>query len=332
MSFERQDLVAAFRQVGSRLVETKLAPRSLLVESLDSNNKIFAAVDSDGARSLVVAAQKSSKSIPSLKLSSLSVEYGISYQLHKSDTVEQLRVSVLRCLTPDPAIGDLFATFCIALLDALPDEPSDSDLEREVDKWVALFWRLQGPARTTVIGLIGEVTVLDNVEQLADWVRAWHTSATDNLDFAFSAPSLSVEVKATSGQQRVHELSLHQAMPPITEVHYFASVIVELRETGVRLSDVVEELAEKLRGTFESKLFWQAIAEVCGSSLGEFLDARYLRDVARETLRFYEGETIPKPIVQLPLPAGVSGLRFRSDFSSLEPIESADILGFKSAL
>lgn len=310
----------------------KLAPRSLVVESLDHANRLFAAVDSDGAWALVVVAQKSSKPIPALKLSSLSVDYGVSYQLHKSDAVDQLRVSALRCLTVDPAIRNLFATFCVALLGALPGDPSDADLEREVDKWVALFWRLQAPARTTVIGLIGEVTILDNVEHLGDWVRAWHTSATDNLDFAFSTPSLSVEVKATSGQQRVHELSLHQAIPPITHLHYFASVIVELREAGVRLGDVVDKLTEELTGTFESQLFWQALVEVCGSSLGEFLDARYMRDVARETLRFYEGEAVPKPIVQLPLPAGVSGLRFRSDFSSLEPIDSTEILSFKPAL
>lgn len=326
----RQELIAAFRRAEERLETTILSPRSLIVESLGLSDDTFAAVDSSGSWALVVVAQKSTKRIPGLSLTLLSAAYGVTYQLHKYDAVEPIRVSVLRCGTTDPSVQALFATLCAALLEALPPAPTDGDLEREVSKWVELFWRLQSPARATVIGLIGEVTLLESVVELGEWIRAWHANPLDNLDFAFSTPPLSVEVKATSSQQRVHELTINQAAPPTPGDHYFASVIVELRETGVRLGDVLTELADQLAGTPESLLLWTVVAETCGSSLEQFAETRYMRDGARKSLQLYRSDSVPQPLVRLPLPPGVSGLQFRSDFSSAEPIPPAKVLAARS--
>jgi hypothetical protein len=205
-------------------------------------------------------------------------------------------------------------------------EPSDADVEAEVSKWVSLFWRLQMPARTSVIGLIGELTLLDRVDDLRAWVRAWHIDPADTLDFAFSQPQLSVEVKATTSQQRAHVLSLHQAAPLVMNNHFFASVIVELRDTGVRVGDVVGELGDRLANQPEADLLWRSVGAVCGASLDEFFDARYMRDAARSSLQFYAADTVPQPSVEYPLPAGVSEIRFRSDFSSVIPAEDRGIL------
>lgn len=321
-------MLAAFRRAERRLPDTALAQRSLIVEPLAAFETMFAAVDSDGFWALVIGARKSGRPVPSLMLSLLTAEYGTRYALHRNANVETLRVCVVRCSSLDPAVRSLFATFCSALLNEMPADPSDSELEHQVGQWVALFWRLQAPARTTVTGLIGELTLFDSVKHVTDWVRAWHSDASDNLDFAFSTPPLSVEVKATLTQQRVHELSIYQALPPVAEQHYFASVIVELRQAGVRVGDVVDEIVEKLAGTPEVEFFWRSLANVCGSSLGEFFDVRYMRDTARASLQFYRAGAVPQPIVQSPIPAGVSGIRFRSDFSSVPPTDPASIIGF----
>lgn len=331
MAVDRQRMVAAFRRAELRMPETTLAPRSLIVEPLAASETMFAAVDSDGFWALVIRARKSGRPVPSLMLSMLAAEYGTRYALHRDADVETLRVCVVRCLSLEPAVRSLFATFCGALINQMSTDPNDSEIEHQVGQWVALFWRLQTPARTTVTGLIGELTLIDSVKHVGDWVRAWHIDASDNLDFAFSTPPLSVEVKATLTQQRVHELSLHQAMPTVPHQHYFASVIVELRQAGVRIGDVVDEIVGKLGGTLEVEFFWRSLASVCGSSLGEFFDVRYMREVARTSLQFYSSGVIPRPVVQSPIPPGVSGIRFRSDFSSVAPTDPAQIIGFAEA-
>lgn len=313
----------AFQRATDRLAETLIENRALVVEPLDVAGRVFAAVDRSGAWALVVRVRKSGSPIPALKLSSLSVDYGASYRLHGTTTVEGLRVAVIRCASDDAAVRVLFATFCVALLDDLRVDPSDLDLEREVGKWLSLFWRLREPARTSVVGLIGELSLLDRVDDLAAWVRAWHRASTDNLDFEFETPKLSVEVKATTSQQRIHEVSVHQLTPVEKHRHYFASVIVELRESGVRLGDLVDELAGKLAATPELPMFWRALIDVCGESLGQYLDERFMRETASTSLTFYHADAVPRPVMELPLPAGVLGVRFRSDFASSDPVPPA---------
>lgn len=328
MGLTRSGVVAAFEKVEARSFDVELPPRSLVVDPLSRSTKSFAALDSDGCWALVVASRKPANRIPALRLNALTADYGTNYELHQDTAVEQLRVCVIRCTSDDPTVRLLFATFCVALIDQIPAEPSDSDIETQVSKWVAMFRRLQAPARSTVIGLIGELTMLDCVDRVSDWTRAWHSASIDNLDFAFASPPLSVEVKATSSQQRVHEVSIHQTTPLVTQHHHFASVIVELRESGDRLGSVVDEIVERLGDTAAIEKFWSSLANVCGASLGDYLEVRFMRDVARKSLRIYRAESIPRPIMELPLPAGVSGVHFRSDFSSVEPIDPTPILEF----
>lgn len=324
-------LLSAFRRLELRAAEAEVPSRALLVESLDHTRAFFAAVDSLGTWSLVVRARGLPRPIPALRLSVLSADYGVTYELQEGVVAESVHVCVIRCVAIDTEVRTVFANVCTALLDRFTAEPDVAEVEAEVSRWVSLFWRLQMPPRATSIGLIGELTLLDSTDRLADWVRAWHLDPADNLDFAFAKPVTSVEVKATAGQQRVHDISIHQAQPLIEKGHVFASVIVELRETGDRVGDVVAELGDRLVGRPEAELFWRALASVCGSSMNEFLDVRYMRESARQSLQFYSPDTIPQPVIQRPLPAGVSGVRFRSDFSSVAPVDRALVLAAPAA-
>lgn len=324
---ELGSLLSAFDRLELRAAETEVPSRALLVESLDRGRVFFAAVDSLGAWSLVLRALGVPRPIPALRLSVLSADYGVTYELQEGSVTESVHVCVIRCVAVDPEVRNVFANVCATLLDRFTATPSVAEVEAEVSRWVSLFWRLQMPPRATSIGLIGELTLLDSAECLAEWVRAWHLDPTDNLDFALSEPGTSVEVKATASQQRVHEISVHQVQPLINRAHLFASVIVDLRETGDRVGDVVAELGARLAGQPEAEAFWRALSLVCGSSMNEFLSVRYMRESARQSLQFYAPSAIPQPVIERPFPAGVSGVRFRSDFSSVAPVDGESILG-----
>lgn len=326
MVLDRQQLVAAFGGAEARLASTQLVERSLVVGPVAAS--AYVGVDANGYWALVIRTRRSQRPVPTLRLSSIFVEYGAEYKLHADGAVEALRVCVIKCTSLESAVQLLFARYCLAMIQELPLDPTDSDIESEVSKWVSLFWKLQSPPRTTVIGLIGELVLLDAVDDVSAWVRAWHREPTDNLDFAFSKPSMSVEVKATSSQRRVHELSIHQAKPVVDDRHYFASVIVELRESGARLGDLVEDISRRLAGPTDADIFWRSLVGVCGVSLAEYLEVRFMRDAARASVLLYEASLVPQPHVSLPIPAGVSGIRFRSDFSSVEPANPAPVLSF----
>ena len=118
----------------------------------------------------------------------------------------------------------------------------------------------------------------------------------------------------------------------LAEGHFFASVIVEFRDSGVLLGDVIEELASQLNDPDDERYYWSAITDACGTALQEYFALRYMREDSRSSLRLYAAASVPQPVVALPLPAGVSGIRFRSDFTSVAPVRLTDVLDFSESM
>lgn len=315
-----------FERALRRLRTRGVVERGLVVEPIEFHERAFAGVDSGGAQVLVIETKRSAQRVVPVSLHNLTAEYGVSYTLQEAETSRRLDVSVVRCTADDPEVNGLFSTFCQAVLDSISPRPSEKELQDLIDGWVTLFWNLQTPGRTSLVGLIGEITVLDSSTHPDVWIRAWHASPNDNVDYSFSHPLRGVEVKATTGSERVHDVSIHQATPLAGEERLFASVLVELRESGTTLGEVLDEIETRVRGTDELALFRRILLETCGSSYPDFRRARYMRDLSRNSLAFFESSSVPQPQVALPLPAGVSNLRFRSDFSSACPVDRRLVL------
>lgn len=294
--------------------------RSLVVEPLDDSDTRFAAVDRDGNRAIAIASLRSGATIPGVRLENLDVDYGVEYRLHSADRSEDMRVSVIRCGASDAAILDLFVAFCGALLDNLSDAPSDVEVARQVDEWVSLFRKLELPPSQSLTGLIGEVTIIDVAMARDEWVRAWHVSSMDTIDFGFGSPHVEIEVKTTTRQERVHDISLHQAVHGPGVDRYFASVKLELRETGTDLGTVVREILDSLEDPDLQRHFMRVLGESCGTSLDLYLRQRYVREVSQRSVALFVTSEVPHPEVALPLPPGVSDLHFLSDFGWATPV------------
>lgn len=290
----------------------------------------MAAVDREGTWAIAIKSPPSVGHVPAMRLATLTAEYGIKCQLAVSGVTNDVRVSLVQCRTDDLEVKNLFATFVAALVSELPAMPTEQMIADSVERWVGLFWRLQAPPRTDVVGLIGELVVLDSGGSTAAWAAAWHNSPMDAIDFGFTGPRLEIEVKATTGRERVHTLAIHQSHAPESE-RYFASLMVELRDTGEAVGDLARGIADRLVAEDDRRRFWITIADVCGQQLSGYLATRFIRETSARTLAFYPADEVPAPVVELPLPIGVSDLQFRSDFSSVTPVKSASILRRPSA-
>lgn len=319
----REQLLLASAQLAARASHSRPADDVLLVEELVSRSRVFIARDKSSHVALAVVTSPSTPSVSALRLDLLSAEFGVDCTLAMPNTEELLRVSVIRCHSDDPAIVDLFITFCTAVIEALSKGSTDLDVSREVNQWISLFHRLVAPARTDVIGLIGELTAIDVAVDTTAWVRAWHSDPSDNIDFGFPSPRVEVEVKATSRQERIHEVSWTQVHGGPPEGRFFASVRVELRESGISLGKFARTIADKLADQDVVRHFWKVLGETCGSSFQSFMDQRFIAEVSQKSILFFPSEGIPRPDLTLPLPSGVSGIRFRSDFALGTPLSTS---------
>ena len=304
-----------------RAQDEQLPARTLAVSQLDAVGVLHAGADSDGCYTLAIIATADLVTPAPIRMAALSVEFGARYLLDPHDARDEVRVTLLRCNSGDPEIRELFGSFAEALLTALPGDPREGDIAVELDKWVGLFWRLQAPPKTDVVGLIGELTLLRVAPSPGEWVRAWHRDPASTIDFVIVDPSVEVEVKATQSASRSHTLSDHQAFGEGTR--YFASVHVDLRDSGGTIGDFVREIVDDLDRVDDLQRFWNLLAAECGSAYGALMAERFVWRRSTGSIAFFRRDEIPRPEVGYPLPAAVTGLRFTSDFSN-SPSLSAD--------
>jgi hypothetical protein len=315
--FGSDDFIEAVHKVETGHGLDVLPPNALVVQRLATDAVAFAAVSSDGDWGLALSLSPSDH-LPAIVLDALVAEFGVSYSLRELGDERVLRICLLKCRSRDRAIRELFASFAATLLNDSKLK-SESDLSRKIDEWVHLFLSLQRSKTPLVIGLIGELLVLDRARDVEAWLNAWHASPYDTFDFGFPERELALEVKTTSRGHRIHELALSQLLSEPNQMTIFASVQVRIRGNGLRVGDLVHGIENRLTDPDMRLILWQTIAETCGAELPQVLEVRFDVDACRSSIRFYDSESVPAPTVQWPLPQGVSDLRFRSDLSLATP-------------
>lgn len=311
---ELRDAMAAGTE---RALASSLPEQTLAVSPVNASAgevRAYAGGAAGGEYVLAIVARAGASTPVPVRMAALGAEFGVEYRLDEGATQQTLRVSVLRCRTVDPEVRTLFASLAHELLLALSNDSAETDIADELAGWLDLFWRLQAPSRTDVVGLVGELTLIRAVPRPEEWVRAWHGVPSSTVDFILTKPAVEVEVKATQSATRSHTISADQAFGP--GHRYFASVHVELRDTGTTIGDLARCIADALGNVEDREKFWRILAAECGASFGEFMAERFVADVSDRSLEFFRREDIPRPELGYPLPPGVSGMAFRSDFST----------------
>ncbi|MGW8564759.1 PD-(D/E)XK motif protein [Isoptericola sp. NPDC055881] len=303
----------ALRRGASRASSENLPSRTLAVLPTHSAVDALAGADADGVYTLAIVARATQPTPAPIRMAVLSVEYGAIYLLDEGDVGREVRVTVLRCNSMDHEIRELFGSFCESVLAVLPASPTEKDVAVELNRWLGLFWRLQAPPRTDVVGLIGELTFLRVAPKRSPWIHGWHGDPSSTIDFVLTKPHVEVEVKATQSATRKHTISYGQAFGAGNR--FFASVIVDLRDSGGTIADFAREIADRLAPENVQRL-WHLVASGCGSAYAGMMSERFVWKTSIDSLRFYRQEEIPRPELTHPLPIGVSGLRFTSDFTN----------------
>src|SRR5690606_7093871 len=95
-----------------------------------------------------------------------------------------------------------------------------------------------------------------------------------------------------------------------------ATVTINPAGGGMSVAELISAIEAKLASDHRAiARMWNVVATTLGESLSSALEWRFDPASANSSLRFYEATTIPA--IRGPLPQGVSGVRFISDFGSL---------------
>lgn len=286
------------------------------IKAFANTSSYLAARSPTGGLALLTRCSTEEPLLP-IRLAGIEARYGVRCLLRDDQRETEERLSIVECLATDPQERQFFCGCADQLIALLGPFPTTSALGQAIDRLVAMFRALSQPARTDVVGLLGELCAVYAAADVSEAIRAWRLDPKERFDFV--AGRLRLDVKATSGPDRVHHLSALQATPPHGTVGAIASFLVSMSSGGTSVEELMRLIGDRL-GSDDDGVFRlrEAVSLAMGASLRQALQARFDFQATLQSMQFFDAATVPA--LRPPFPDGVSDVRFRTDLDQVVPI------------
>lgn len=254
---------------------------------------------------LLSCASSASLKRPPISLQHLTVEFGIRFRVRAPAGVVEDDFVVVSLRGDDTGFAEVFCLAADALVAALPETPSASDIEKAIREFVEVLSALSVPSSRAVAGLWAELWLMSVASDPHAAVSAWHRDPTDRFDFSFT--SHFVEVKATEREERSHDFSYEQLRRSEAPVKV-ASLRLRRAQGGKSVADLVATLQNGLNAELRKKLVRNVFGAI-GSAVAEASEIRFDEAFAESNLRVIAGDRVP--VVVIPDGSPISAVRFR---------------------
>jgi hypothetical protein len=260
---------------------------------------------------------------PKIHLEHLEVQHLVRCHVINDKKTEEGTFTVIRCTNTDEELTRYFFNYIGPVLRILGPTPSSGEISRAIVHLVELFRALTQPSIKSTSGLWAELFVINNAKDPVALLNSWHSNPGEKYDFNSNAQRL--EVKSTSGRNRIHHFSLEQLVPPLGCEAIVASLFVESSGGGVSLGDLIQRIKVFLikNPELEEKLDY-IVANTLGNLLRQSMNYRVDYQLAQESLIIFNAQSIPK--ISEPLPAGISDVHFKVDLTRCRPSSKQELL------
>lgn len=242
---------------------------------------------------------------PPINLQHLTVEFGICFRVRAPFGIVEGDFVVVSLRGDDLGLAEAFCLAADALVAALPEAPSASDIENAVREFVEVLSTLSLPSSRSVAGLWAELWLMSVASNPPVAVAAWHRDPTDRFDFSFAAHF--VEVKATEREERSHDFSYEQLRRSEAPVKV-ASLRLRRAQGGKSVADLITMLQEGLNAELRTKLVKNVFGAI-GSAISEASEIRFDERFAESNLRVIAADRVP--VVVIPDGSPITAVRFR---------------------
>jgi hypothetical protein len=272
----------------------------------------YLAKGSAGEPVLLLRVQKRRVPRIPLGLRHVQVEFEVECAVIDKEAADGFVTAAFCRAVCDPIAPGLHALFVHALagaVEGLPPNLTPGEVDGFFENAVELFRSFSSPAKTSVLGLWGELLVIAASPCRDTLMTGWHVTPEQTFDFAFAGAHL--EVKTTARHNRQHEFSLTQLRGELVPT-FVASIVVEQSDAGENVFELAGAVQDSLTPHNRAKL-WRLLAQSIGSEVEGAGDVRYLRTAALNSLRFYDAATLPTPEISAFVGQCISNVRFSLD-------------------
>ncbi len=258
-----------------------------------------------------------------LVLENLAVLFDLSCHVSAPSTVPQSGTfSVIKCVSADAAVRLHFLALLPGISAALGRTSDRAKIASVVDDIVELFRALSAIPKKEIQGLWGELLLIYRANDAVALAEAWHAESTDRYDFNQGAER--IDAKTSSRAQRRHHFTLEQLTPPAGTRLIIASMFVQTSGAGAGVFDLLDAIRPRLGGNLQLHLrLTRLVHQTLGTAWQTARNIRFDVEAASQSLRFFEGSSIPR--VATPLPEDVSEVRFVADLERIKSLVAEEL-------
>ena len=236
--------------------------------------------------------------------------------------------SVLKCSIDNPKLKELFLKLLENIILEIPNKISQKDITNLTRDIFDLFEKISKPSRETLIGLWGELFVINSSTNVDSLVQAWHPEITDKFDF--HSKNQALEIKTTTSNDRIHNFSYEQ-LNVGNEKLVICSIMLRFNRSGKSLEDLKKEIlnqikSQDLKDQFEL-VYYKTLGEITDDDIEEY---KFDYSYAEENIKYFDLINVPR-LKEKPM-AGVKKIKFQSDLTGIKSINQFDEDTFYSNL
>jgi hypothetical protein len=285
------------------------------------------AIDAEGNPVLLLSIAKIEKnaSLKNFRLKYLQLVQNVKCKITENNQTNFQEFTVITFISSDRHLQQYFLRVSETLIKSLSTNPTQQQVVETLNKFVEIFRSLSDAPRKTAQGLWAELFLIDDCANPEALLSYWHNFPEDKFDFDSGAEK--IEVKSNSTCNRIHYFSSEQLNPSKGAKVLIASIFVQQCSWGTDIQELVDSITAKIQEN--TNLINKLNTLVChtlGSSFEQSIKIKFDYQIAKDSLRLYEYQAIPK-IEEMHIPEEVSEVKYKSDLSQ---IPSIDIAGLQS--
>lgn len=299
--------------------------RILTAASIPEYPHFRIAIDGDGNPVILLSVVNSVKniSLKNFRLKHLQLTHNVECKILENGKTTHKPFTVVTFTNQDRHLQEYFLRISESLVRSLETKPTQEQVVDSLKKFIEVFRALSDTPTNTVQGLWAELFLIDISPNPASLLDYWHNIPQERFDF--NSGEEKIEIKSSGNFERVHTFSAEQLNPPSGSSVLIGSVFIRPKSTGHSLQDLVDSISKKLGDDIEliDKLN-RIVIQTLGSSLEQGIKIKFDYQVASESFKLYRHQDI-KRIEELSIPTEVTEVRYKSDLTAINAIETSNL-------
>lgn len=280
------------------------------------------AIDVEGNPVLLLSVANAVKNIAlkNFRLKYLQLEQNIECKISENGKSSFQTFTVITFTSADRNLQEYFLRISETLVKTLSNKPTQQQVIESLNKFVEVFRALTDTPTNTVHGLWTELFLIENSTNPRTLLNYWHNIPEEKFDF--NSGEEKIEVKSNSNFERLHTFSSEQLNPPTGTQVLIASIFIRQNNAGQSIQQLVDSIATKVQHDIDlADKLNNIVCKTLGNSLEQSIRIKFDYNLAKDSLQFYNHLDISK-IEEVNIPNEVSEVRYKSDLSSLSPIDT----------